>query len=274
MKTNLSERLEVKVVVIDSSSVTVSWNGNDEANYDFSFWEFPLGDPTSFNVKGTHAGIGGLASNRRYTVVVTGGGRQGGTTFVPYQVPEIPIKPKKVRYLGVNFPSETGPQDTIWLKWPVSAGKGVSYKLTYYPTNDPDDIKLVHLFADEYEASGLSLDADGRYVFSLVVSTPDGDSEPTQALTSTLISQRPDQLGNFRTLNRDQTSIEILWSPTAGANSYEISHDKMDRPSIQTENSAKFDNLEPGTRYEFRVAPLSSSGVVGGGSFWEEFTLS
>ncbi|WP_371262153.1 fibronectin type III domain-containing protein [Pseudomonas sp. CHM02] len=79
------------------------------------------------------------------------------------------------------------------------------------------------------------------------------------------------ELVNFAHENGPQ---DIIWSPTARAESYEISHDKMDRPSIQTENSAKFDNLVPGTGYEFRVAPLSRSGVVGGGFYWDVYTLS
>lgn len=273
MNTYSNGRLIVDVEIISSGSVKVSWDGNDQTNYNVAYWEFPLGDQTSFDLRGTHTAFAGLSPNRRYSVRITGGGRQGGTTFVPYQVPEIPSKPKKSRYLGVNFAHENGPQDIIWVRWPVSSDKGNTFKLTYYPLINPDDITHVSLVENEYEASDLSLEADGKYMFSLVVSTPDGDSEPMQVLTSTLRSQRPDQLGNFRTLNRDQTSIEIIWSPTAGAESYEISHDKMDRPSIQTENSAKFDNLVPGTRYEFRVAPLSRSGVVGGGSYWEEFTL-
>jgi len=109
-------------------------------------------------------------------------------------------------------------------------------------------------------------------VFSVVTVGPKGESEPTQVLTSTRSDHRPGQLLYFGTVDKGRTFIVISWDSTDRAQRYEVGHDKMDRPNIQEATTARFDNLEPGTRYELRVAPLSVSDVLGGGAYRAEYT--
>ena len=273
MNEPLNNRLNVNVEITSSTSAKITWDGNSAAQYTVAYWEFPQGDESIRLVQGNETGFSGLKTGVRYSVRVTGGSRQGGTTFVPYEVPDKPEKPRKIRFVGVDF---NDVPDGIWVHWAMASGEVDGYKLTYYPVGDPDDKTTVarNKYQTAYPAAGLSREGDGKYIFSVVACTPDGESEPTQVLTSTLSEHRPSQLGGLETSEQGRTSITIRWEKLPDAATYEVSSEDMERPNIQEETTATFDNLQPGTNYVFRVAPLSSPGVMGGGSYWTGRTQS
>ncbi|MCF5667327.1 fibronectin type III domain-containing protein [Pseudomonas marginalis] len=83
----MNDRIDVNAEITSATSAKITWDGSSDTQYHVSYSEIPHGEPVARTVKGNETHLTGLETGVRYGVTVTHGVRQGGTSFVPREVP-------------------------------------------------------------------------------------------------------------------------------------------------------------------------------------------
>ena len=258
----------VQLATISDSSFSVSWNAS-KLNEGYMVSVFPAGSSSplsSYNRKKTNQTsmiIKGLDKGKSYSVVLhveNDCGETSGTS------------PKTIALIPGIISNITASQCTFYgfsLSWQAIEG-ATSYEIEYGHETDEFNRPLFGSIktslSNGYTFTGLT--AGTKYFYRIKSVNSSGKSDASDIFNKTTIPPAPLLLESPTT---EQDSILIKWSPSSGADSYEVDVSLESNSFLTnlngynsvavTSTSLKVENLSAGQNYIYRVRALNDCGT-------------
>ncbi|XP_043562355.1 receptor-type tyrosine-protein phosphatase eta [Chiloscyllium plagiosum] len=244
----------VTLVSRNTTSITLRWNRQSDYKAEYRYKVETIGDPSSnTTVNDESITVVGLNPGTKYTFrVLTLAGDGTASDPVTVSFTTVPNAVTNITLVNRNTTS-------ITLRWDSQADYKAEYRYKVKSFGNPSSNNSV---TDE-SITVVDLSPGTNYTFSVLTLAADGTaSDPVTVYFTTV----PNAVTNVTLVSRNATSITLRWNRQSDYKAeyrykVETIGDPPSNSTVNDESTAVVD-LNPGTKYTFRVLTLAGDGTA------------
>ncbi|XP_060695157.1 receptor-type tyrosine-protein phosphatase eta [Hemiscyllium ocellatum] len=244
----------VTLVSRNTTSITLRWNRQSDYKAEYRYKVETIGDPSSNStVNDESITVVDLNPGTKYTfrvLTLAGDGTASDLDTVSFTT--VPNAVTNVTLVSRNTTS-------ITLRWNRQADYKAEYRYKVESFGDPSSNNSV---TDE-SITVVDLSPGTSYTFSVLTLAADGTASDPVTVSFTTV---PNAVTNVTLVNRNTTSITLRWSRRSDYKAeyrykVETIGDPSSNSTVNVESTTVVD-LNPGTKYTFRVLTLAGDGTA------------